>query len=99
MPSRSANISVRVEPEIKEQAEKILDRLGLSASSFINMTYRQVILRNGIPFSVTLPTGIRTRDSMTEDEFDQMMQIGLDQAESGETIPFKQAFDELLRGI
>ena len=93
MPSRSANISVRVEPEIKEQAEKILDRLGLSASSFINMTYRQVIL------SVTLPTGIRTRDSMTEDEFDQMMQIGLDQAESGETIPFKQAFDELLRGI
>lgn len=55
MANKSANISVRVEPETKEQAEKILEGLGVSVSSFINMAYRQVILHRGIPFSVTYP--------------------------------------------
>ena len=59
MAARSANVNVRVEPGIKEQAEAILESLGVSASAFINMTYRQVILRkgiwteNGIPFLKT----------------------------------------------
>ena len=38
MAVRSANVNVRVEPEIKVQAEAILEQLGISASSFINMT-------------------------------------------------------------
>ena len=45
MQTKSANVNVRVEPDIKEQAEAILEKLGVSASAFINMTYRQVILR------------------------------------------------------
>ena len=44
MATRSANVNVRVEPDIKEQAEAILEKLGVSTSAFINMTYRQVIL-------------------------------------------------------
>ena len=43
MVAKSANVSVRVEPDIKAQAEAILEQLGISASSFINMTYRQVM--------------------------------------------------------
>ncbi len=56
MAARSANVNVRVEPDVKEQAEAILEKLGVSVSSFINMTYRQVILRKGIPFTVTVPS-------------------------------------------
>lgn len=99
MAARSANVNVRVEPEIKKQAEDILDKLGVSASAFINMTYRQVIMKRGIPFSVELPSGIKTLNTMTDAEFDEMMQTGLEQAERGESVPYEDAFDRLMEGL
>lgn len=99
MATRSANVNVRVEPDVKKQAEDILDKLGVSVSSFINMTYRQVIMKRGIPFSVELPSGIKTLDTMTGEEFDEMMQAGLEQAKKGESIPYEEAFDRLMEGL
>ena len=57
MATRTANVMARVEPDVKEQAENILDRLGVPASVVINALYKQIIYRNGIPFS--LPTAHR----------------------------------------
>lgn len=68
---------MRVEPEIKEQAAAILEKQGISTSAFINMTYRQVILHNGIPFPVSVPTMPKTRDAMTDAEFNAMMSEGM----------------------
>ena len=99
MAARSANVNVRVEPEIKKQAEDILEKLGVSTSAFINMTYRQVIMKRGIPFSVELPSGIKTLDTMTDAEFDEMMQTGLEQAKKGESVPYEEAFDRLMEGL
>jgi DNA-damage-inducible protein J len=49
---KTATARARMEPEIKEEAERILDECGLSASEAIGLFYRQVILRNGLPFPV-----------------------------------------------
>ena len=54
MAQKSANLYVRIEPDVKEQAEGILSALGIPASSAINMFYKQIILHRGIPFEVTL---------------------------------------------
>ena len=43
MSIKSANVSVRVEPEIKKQAEEIMSKLGIPVSTAINMLYRQII--------------------------------------------------------
>lgn len=99
MAVKTANVNVRVEQNIKEQAEAILERLGISASAFINMTYRQVILQRGIPFEVKLEKTLPTRDTMTKEEFDAMMATGLAQAKAGESIGFEDAFDSLLKGL
>ena len=99
MATRSANVNVRVEPDVKKQAEDILDKLGVSASAFINMTYRQVIMKRGIPFSVELPSGIKTLDTMTDAEFDEMMRAGLEQAKRGESLPYEEAFGCLMDGL
>ncbi len=99
MAVKTANVNVRVEQNIKEQAEAILEKLGISASTFINMTYRQVIMRKGIPFDVTISKELPTRDTMTDDEFDEMMNIGLSQAKAGDSIPYEDAFDSLLKGL
>lgn len=50
--SKSATARARMEPEVKEKAEKILEECGLSASEAIGLFYRQVILHHGLPFPV-----------------------------------------------
>ena len=50
-------------------------------------------------FSVQLPTVIKTRDEMSEKEFNKMMQMGLNQAKTGEAVPYEQAFDQLFQGL
>lgn len=99
MATRNANVNVRVEPDIKEQAEAILEKLGVSTSAFINMTYRQVILHNGIPFPVTVPTMPKTRDAMTDAEFNEMMAEGMRQVKAGESVPMDEAFDTILERL
>ena len=66
MATKTANVTARIQPNIKEQAEAILDRLGIPVSVFIYMTYRQVIMRDGVPFSLDIPDKLVTRDSITQ---------------------------------
>ena len=53
---RTSNVFARVEPEIKEQAEQILSKLGIPMSNAIGLFLRQIIIQRGIPFKVKLPT-------------------------------------------
>lgn len=99
MSAKSANIMARVEPEIKEQAESILEALGLSASGVINMLYRQIILKNGLPFAVTLPTTPPTMDSLSQEEFNSMLEKSLAQAKAGQGLELHEAFETLRRGL
>ena len=62
--AKSSNVMARVEPEIKEQAESILSQLGLPVSVLINSLYRQIIMRGGVPFSMTVPSHAISRDTM-----------------------------------
>lgn len=99
MATKSANVMARVEPDVKREAEAILEQLGLPVSVVINTLYRQIIMQNGIPFSMTVPAKLRARDEMTADEFDSIMQKGLAQAEAGEGMSIDAAFEKLSEGI
>ena len=92
---KTANVTARIQPNIKEQAEAILDRLGIPVSVFIDMTYRQVIMRDGVPFSLDIPDKFATRDSITKAEFDTMMQTGLSQAKRNDSVSVDEAFEQL----
>lgn len=48
-------IRARVEPALKRDVEGILEKLGVSPSEAVNMFYRQVRIRRGLPFLVRLP--------------------------------------------
>lgn len=99
MGTKSANVMARVEPDVKEKAEQIMSQLGLPVSVVINMLYRQIIDKNGIPFSLSLRTEMTTRDSMSAAEFDSMMEKGLAQAKADESVPAEDVFAELRRQI
>ena len=85
MATKTSNVTARIQPNIKEQAEAILDRLGIPVSVFIDMTYRQVIMRDGVPFSLDIPDKLVARDSITQAEFDTMMQTGLAQVKKNDS--------------
>ena len=53
--SKTDTIHMRVDPEIKEGADSVLNRLGVSITDAINIFLNQVILRGGFPFEVKLP--------------------------------------------
>lgn len=88
---KTSTISVRVNEDIKKEAENILSDLGISHSAAIDMFYRQIIINKGIPFDISL----KSRDEMTKEDFDKMLSIALEQAEKEETTPIKQAFEDI----
>ena len=53
--TKTAAVHSRISQNIKTKAEEILLALGIKHSEAINLFYRQIILRNGIPFQLDVP--------------------------------------------
>jgi DNA-damage-inducible protein J len=51
----TAVVKAVVDADLKGQAEKTLRALGLDMTSAVRMFLKQVVLRGGIPFDVTVP--------------------------------------------
>lgn len=82
--AKTANIYTRVDPVIKDQAEQILDQLGIPMSNAIGIFLRQVILHNGLPFDMTLPVSSPlSAGSLTKEQLDAELQKGIDDIERG----------------
>ena len=82
--ARTSNIYTRVEPEIKEQAEKILTQLGIPMSNAITIFLRQVVMHKGIPFDMKLPQNIPVSlEALTEAEFNAEIEKGLNDIAAG----------------
>ena len=64
---KTASVHSRIQPEIKEQAESILHRLGLSPTEAIRIFYTQITLRQGLPFEVAIPNAT-TRKALEDSE-------------------------------
>ena len=99
MAAKTANVTARIQPDIKESAEAILEKLGIPVSVFIDMTYRQVIATNGIPFELKTSKALVTRDTMTDAQFNSMMKTGLAQAVSDDSSLAKDVFEELRKRV
>lgn len=48
------NLNIRIDKEIKDQADRIFSERGLNMTTAINMFLRTTIRENGIPFSLKL---------------------------------------------
>lgn len=94
--AKTANLYARIEPELKEEAESILAELGIPASNAITMFYRQIILQQGLPFEVKLPTAkpVDLR-KLTQPQLDAELQKGFDDVAAGKTKPVEQVFDSI----
>lgn len=79
-------VYARIDTTLKENAESILNQLGITPSSAIQMLYSQIVLQKGMPFELRLPVNKPIAlGSITRDELDKELQKGLDSLRSGKS--------------
>ncbi|MBS3975355.1 MAG: type II toxin-antitoxin system RelB/DinJ family antitoxin [Syntrophomonadaceae bacterium] len=96
--ARTSNIFARVEPEIKEQAEKILGRLGIPMSNAIGLFLRQVVLQRGIPFDIKLSQSVPLiAGNLSEEQFNAEIERGLADLAAGRVASADSVADRMRR--
>jgi DNA-damage-inducible protein J len=60
--NKTSTVRARIQPELKNNAEQVFHKLGLTSTQAISIFYKQVELRNGLPSDVVIPseTTLRT---------------------------------------
>lgn len=85
MKMQTDQINVRIDTSTKLAAEAVFELLGLSATDAVRMFYRQVAMRQGLPFEarvVTPPTKEKASRKMSKaliDKFVQKHKLTLDE--------------------
>ena len=79
---KSAVISARIDPELKQSAEKIFEELGLTTAQAITLFLKQVELQQGLPFAVKIPN--------------QLTAEALEQARTRQNLKTFNTIDDLL---
>ena len=59
--AKTATIQTRVDPVVKNNAQKILKKLNISMSEAISMYLSQITLHNGIPFEIKIPNEVTAK--------------------------------------
>jgi len=96
--ARTSNVFARVEPEIKDQAEQVLNQLGIPMSNAIGLFLRQVVLQRGIPFEMKLPEKkLLDYNSMTDEQFDAAIMRGMMDISEGKVMSSAQVADMMKR--
>ena len=82
--SKSSSVYTRVEPAIKEQAERVLSKLGMPMANAINLFLHQIILHNGIPFEVRVPKNAPLNYyELTDEQLDAEIEKGFNDLSEG----------------
>lgn len=55
-PAKTQMIHARIDPNLKESAERVFSTLGISTTEAIRLFMKQVQLHRGLPFPVSIPT-------------------------------------------
>jgi DNA-damage-inducible protein J len=96
--ARTSNIFARVEPGVKEQAEEVLEKLGIPMSNAIDVFLRQVIYQQGIPFEMKLPASLPLNiNTLSEEQFNKEINAGIADLEAGRVISAEDVRKEMSR--
>jgi len=95
---KSSSVYTRVEPELKEQVEQVLSKLGIPMANAINLFLHQIVLQKGIPFDVKIPQRMPLDYSvLSQKQFDVEMEKGIASLNAGKTIPAEQVREKMQR--
>lgn len=96
--ANTSAVYARIDTGLKENAENILNQLGISPSSAIQMLYSQIVLTRGLPLDLHLPSSTPTAiDRMNHAKIDAELKKGIDSLKSGVTYTADEVDAELAK--
>ena len=85
--ANTSAVYARIDTGLKENAESIMSKLGITPSSAIQMLYSQIILHKGMPFELKLPVEKPLAlGNMTKEELNSELNKGMEPLASGNGI-------------
>ena len=95
---KSSSVYTRVEPELKEQVERVLSKLGIPMANAVNLFLHQIVLQKGIPFDVKLPQrSPLDYSALSQEQFDAEIEKGIASLNTGRVVPAKQVREKMQR--
>lgn len=99
--SKTASIITRVEPNIKQQAENVLNQLGISMATAMEIYLRQIALQRKIPFEMKLPIIEKpiSYASLSNEEFNSLMEKSAKSYADGKCTALEDFKDEVSKKL
>ena len=69
---KDTSISIRLDSQLKEDAEQILGQFGLTMTVVVNMLFHQIVRDQAIPLSLALSTGMHVADELRLARYDRL---------------------------
>lgn len=96
--ARTSSIFARIDPEIKAQAEQVLEQLGIPMSNAIGLFLRQVVLQRGIPFDMKLPQNKPLAlGSLSDEQFNTEIEKGFADLAAGKIVAADSVAERMRR--
>ena len=73
--AKTAIIQTRIDPEVKSQAQNVLNKLNLSMSEAISLFLTQVSLSRGIPFDIKIPNTLTAETLKKSDRGEELHEV------------------------
>ncbi len=92
---KTVTLNLRVNPDVKRDAEQVLRQLGIPMSTAVDMFLRQISMQGGIPFPLTVPKAPAAinADTMSTDELRAAIAEGYSQMRAGQVHDAHSAFE------
>ena len=95
--ANTAAVYARIDPQLKQDVEAILNQLNVTPSALIQMLYGQIKLTNSIPFDIKLPNKRPVFiDELTKEELNKELDKGINDIDNGDVYSFEDV-KKLLR--
>ena len=62
--AKNTSISIRIDSELKEHAEYVIEQFGLNMTVVVNMLFRQIVREQAIPLSMSLNPPVSVIDDL-----------------------------------
>lgn len=87
----SINMSIRIDSELKAQAEQVLSQLGMNMTGTINMFLHQIVRDQAVPLSLSL--------SSERSLYADLLRAKTERAQGTEYLPAGQLLSEMKQAI
>ena len=95
--TKTSNSVIDVSPELKEQAETVLNKLQIPVSTALNMFLQQVVTQQRIPFEVTTKHVPTNDAALTAEQFNKKIQKGFDDFKNNEIFTPEEVQEKLVK--